>query len=616
MGAITPILSTLRNVDPVTLNNGRLSQQQKYEMDRVTVAVDPQIDEEEFEKWKGERSCCTYAITGNELWFQAIYVCHTCQQHPKDERDGQHNNTDNQSTSGASSWCICESCAFSCHDGHDVEYVGVGPCYCDCPSQWDSNDGRCRLWDYSNKLVQSLMPATNQPFLLPSPPLLPPSLTSSTHTSCFPYHVTTMDIVPLLTTNSNPSLLRQLLIQECQTLIRHTKDTHWVSPSSYTNTHCDNTTMCQLEQLALFIMNHHMNSTIPQGIAEPLTNKYFNSIGAEWWVQVKPLNSSAKQDNDGHTQGINSLSSSIDLHYDKDETLAEVFGLGSFPTISTVTYLTSSHSKISSTNTPSPPQNPTIILPHCYHDAEDRNITQCILSYPYAGKHIAFDGRLLHGAPSHPALLPPQYEQHQRSNLKQPLNTLNYKPEEERITFLVNIWLQGPPIGVQPLTEHIRSLLLSSHNSETICHTNDTTQIKHFPSNLVLEYQIPSKFFIADEQNAQTFPKIEVQPCDINISSEQHLQDWERIQLPFLSKAGNTTTKLTVEENNEMVENSSRSSSSSYEEEEDELFLSIIPPIVQHWKDIPSSTTTFVITYGDGCEAHLQRTSLSYIDEE
>jgi hypothetical protein len=353
-----------------------------------------------------------------------------------------------------------------------------------------------------------------------------------------------------------------------------------------------------------------MSSTIPHLVTEPLTDKTFSNIGAEWWVQVKTVNSSAQQDNLGHGQGISSLTSSIDLHYDKDETLAEIFGLGSFPTISTVTYLTSSNSTASTANTSSPPQNPTIILPHCYHDAEDRYISQCILSYPYPGKHIAFDGRLLHGAPGHSALLRPQSEQRQRSNIMEPQDKLNYyKPDEERITFLVNIWLQGPPIGVESLSENIRSLLLLHHNSEPNCPPNNVTQINHFQNNLVLERQDSSKIFIANVQDAQTFPKVEIKPCINNTLSKQQLQDQERIQLPFLSKgAVNYATKFNGEEDKEKADNSSCSSSSYYEEEEDELHLSMIPLSVQHWKDIPTSTTTLVLAYGDGCEAHLQRT--------
>ena len=63
----------------------------------------------------------------------------------------------------------------------------------------------------------------------------------------------------------------------------------------------------------------------------------------EWWVQVKNFAS--------HDE------SAIDLHYDKDENIADSFGIGVFPQISTVTYLNSS-SRF----------QPTIIFPSTAND--------------------------------------------------------------------------------------------------------------------------------------------------------------------------------------------------------------------------------------------------------
>ena len=66
-------------------------------------------------------ACCTRAITGSTYpAFQSIFVCETC--HPSED---------------ALPKCICESCADVCHGGHDVTFVGVGPCTCDC----DGNAG-------------------------------------------------------------------------------------------------------------------------------------------------------------------------------------------------------------------------------------------------------------------------------------------------------------------------------------------------------------------------------------------------------------------------------------------------------------------------------------------
>jgi hypothetical protein len=49
----------------------------------------------------------------------------------------------------------------------------------------------------------------------------------------------------------------------------------------------------------------------------------------EWWIQSKYL------EQDG-------TPAPIDLHYDKDENMAEAYGIGLFPQLSTVTYLTGS----------------------------------------------------------------------------------------------------------------------------------------------------------------------------------------------------------------------------------------------------------------------------------
>jgi hypothetical protein len=581
----------------------------------------PQEEREE-EGGSEAKGCCTFAITGNHVWFQAIYSCRTCQEQQQHEQEQESNwNT----TSSSTWWCICESCAYCCHDGHEVEYIGVGPSYCDCSMQTNNNHSNCKLLDYSKQVVRSLhhLPSssssssmvsssatrTTDEFLLrPSPPL--PDVTSSSN-NCFPYHVTTMDILPLTDHNSS---LRQVLIQECQTLVRYTKDTHWIAQSSAEES--ISTPLCQLEKLALCILKHHL-STIPSlqqlnatnnNHATTCDNSANNNIGAEWWVQVKPSCKNINKDNNDDTNGYrSSTSTSIDLHYDKDETLAEIFGLGSFPTLSTVTYLTSSGSDSSSYSLP---QNPTIIFPHCYHDPEDNCISQCILSYPYPGKHLAFDGRLLHGAPTHSALLQPQHQNDKQSNITELEDHSNsYSDEHYRVTFLVNIWLQGPPIGVKTLSENIRSLLLFLPTAITNDENDNITRKSHQYSNennfigLVVEQPsstLPS--IICNMQDAPSFSRIEI--GNLITKDKQQQEDWERIQLPFLSKEVNPTT---VSQDDEEEVNSISSFSSS----EEELHLSMIPPTVQYWEGIPTSTTTLLVMYGNGCEATLQRTTSS-----
>lgn len=154
--------------------------------------------------------------------------------------------------------------------------------------------------------------------------------------------------------------------------------------------------------------------------------------GAEWWIQVKTNLSSANQK---EVSG----SEAVDLHYDKDEELAEKYGLGSFPTISTVTYLTRGFSS-----------SPTVVLERTYEQPDDEVIPSMLVSHPVLGKHLVFDGRLLHGAPNaeemHKSFLASDEEKQQQT-------------PDIRVTLLVNIWANRKPAGVNPLDSQIRTML-------------------------------------------------------------------------------------------------------------------------------------------------------------
>ena len=79
---------------------------------------------------------------------------------------------------------------------------------------------------------------------------------------------------------------------------------------------------------------------------------------------------------------------------------------------------------------------------------------------PSPGKHLAFNGSLLHGAPS--ILAPGGRSSASNSHTSREIhfqdkNTCNY-----RVTFLVNIWLNHSPAGVKPLSEEIVAALTGS----------------------------------------------------------------------------------------------------------------------------------------------------------
>jgi hypothetical protein len=180
-------------------------------------------------------------------------------------------------------------------------------------------------------------------------------------------------------------------------LVEESRDTFWI-PIDDNEEESSNDTRdwCDLEKLAIEVYKCHVKAyNLCSGhSAKKGDTQDETTPGAEWWVQVKPVGSSKTP---------------VDLHYDKDEALAEAFCLGSFPTLSTVTYLTGrgtddSQYKDDEMQRGGMDEAPTVVFPHTYHDDEDQPISAMLLSRPVRGKHIVFDGRLLHGAPGHPAL--------------------------------------------------------------------------------------------------------------------------------------------------------------------------------------------------------------------
>lgn len=145
-----------------------------------------------------------------------------------------------------------------------------------------------------------------------------------------------------------------------------------------------------LERLALDIFKLHAGHT-----------KYDPArSGAEWW-----------------TQAIN-VEDDIGWHWDRDYGLEGDTGYKLHPHLGTVTYLSNVGA-------------PTMVLQDAIEGSGDR-VSGLHVSFPKVGKHMAFDGRWLHGAPSDlAALMPP--------------------PEKSvRYTFLVNVWLNHKPLNVVP----------------------------------------------------------------------------------------------------------------------------------------------------------------------
>ena len=189
---------------------------------------------------------------------------------------------------------------------------------------------------------------------------------------------------------SQPKL--QQLRRDC-TLIFPLNSSSWIG--------CGDAPRCDLERLALAVFAAHT-----RGVEYDASRS-----GAEFWAQVRA---------DGHAQ------EAVQFHWDVDEHCCDELGVNVQPHLSTVTYLTDVGA-------------PTVVLgvpaPRAVKDEEEAYgaISTAHVSWPRVGKHICFDGSLLHGtlpeakAAAAPAAAGP------------------------RVTFLVNVWLGWRPHGIRPL---------------------------------------------------------------------------------------------------------------------------------------------------------------------
>ena len=148
--------------------------------------------------------------------------------------------------------------------------------------------------------------------------------------------------------------------------------------------------------------------------------------GAEWWVQVRSLD-----------EGKGEAQRGISFHWDMDLEVWRSHGAGLHPHLSTVTNLTDRG-------------GPTMVVEQRRPDEEAgvrlRPREDLLLSFPATGKHLAFDGRFLHGVPcpspvkSSPS---PVKSSPSSSTSAATVAAAAAAPEGLRVTFLVNIWVRA-----------------------------------------------------------------------------------------------------------------------------------------------------------------------------
>ena len=177
-----------------------------------------------------------------------------------------------------------------------------------------------------------------------------------------------------------------------------------------------------LEALAAAIFQFHT-----AGAEEPIDPA---TSGCEWWCNVTK------------SELLSSGCGDIGFHFDKDERAYSEYGLVVQPLLSTVTYLTDDGA-------------PTILLPHVMLDegtvvggrytrmADSGSPSDALLVPPRAGRHLCFDGRWLHGAPA--ACRPPRLPLSAASSEVSGDIAKHSGDAYERVTFLVNIWINHRP---------------------------------------------------------------------------------------------------------------------------------------------------------------------------
>jgi len=175
---------------------------------------------------------------------------------------------------------------------------------------------------------------------------------------------------------------------------------------------------CALEGLAQSVFQLHTSHLSPGQDYDA------ERSGAEWWTLVM--------------QGQDD----VGFHWDRDYELEGGSGVLVHPHIASVTYMAAVGGC-------------TLVTDHVSPTSSDESlegvVRHLLVARPAGGKHMSFDGRLLHGAPA-------------EANVWEVPNSDPEAPP--RVTFLVNIWLNHTPLSAGLLPEATLKQLSSLHPAQ------------------------------------------------------------------------------------------------------------------------------------------------------
>ena len=240
---------------------------------------------------------------------------------------------------------------------------------------------------------------------------------------------------------------RAMLLNDCSLVFtaRTKDDSDGYSTGSTFFLPCLMKPRCTLEALAQRIFRAHVDTMgeliNDEGEKELLYDP--ERSGAEWWTLVldTPSNTDAPDDDEKADENDDDDDDDeVGIHFDADYGLEEQLpNYMLHPRIATITYLSDIGVPTIILDKRSPPPMDT------EKKSLNGNIRKAWLSHPVFGKHVAFDGRLLHGAPGEyfPSI------KNKSSNVAEPKAkrlkvegkacTTTSKLSGKRITFMVNV---------------------------------------------------------------------------------------------------------------------------------------------------------------------------------
>lgn len=218
--------------------------------------------------------------------------------------------------------------------------------------------------------------------------------------------------------------------------------------------------------------------------------------GAEWWTLV--LDAPSADGDETSKQNLKCSDSDdeeedddeVGMHFDADYGLeAQMPNFLLHPRVATITYLSDIGVPTLILDKKSPPPADT------EKKSLGGDINKAWLSHPKFGKHVAFDGRLLHGAPGE---FFPAVAKNKNDYVSSEPKTKRAKVDKscdihndingssgKRITFLVNIWLNHCPIDAEIMDDDIVSKLTTAWEDSSQANTkSDESYIPSFECNI------------------------------------------------------------------------------------------------------------------------------------